>query len=87
MLFFFDNDFYVGEVLAVLDNGQRADIAFMKRVRNKNVFVWPEVDDITDVHAKFVCMWDVSVQSANGRTWFIPNMRDIEESYKDMKSL
>lgn len=54
MAIYYDEDFYVGQVLEVQDEGCMASISFMSKVRNKNVFVWPEVEDIASVEAKFV---------------------------------
>ena len=54
----------------------------MRKVRNKNVFVWPEADDVDEVEAKFVFEWDVQLDTQNGRLWGAHNMRRIEEQYQ-----
>ena len=77
-----NEDFYVGQVLEMQDEGSMASISFMSKVRNKNVFVWPEVEDIASVEAKFVFFWDVQLSSTNGRTWLGEDVDDIMQSYK-----
>ena len=59
---YYDEDFYVGQVLEVQDEGCMASISFMSKVRNKNVFVWPEVEDIASVEAKFVVFLGCSTE-------------------------
>ena len=69
VLIFYDNQYYVGEVLHTLpDDGDRASIAFMQQVPKQNIFRWGK-EDFDTVERKFVMEWDVPMASRNGRTW------------------
>eukprot|EP00745_Piridium_sociabile_P027087 TRINITY_DN43617_c5_g2_i2.p1 TRINITY_DN43617_c5_g2~~TRINITY_DN43617_c5_g2_i2.p1 ORF type:complete len:295 (+),score=76.42 TRINITY_DN43617_c5_g2_i2:757-1641(+) len=83
---YYDNDFYVGDVLTVHDDGTEANVTFMTRVRDKNVFLWPDHEDIHKIHSMFVCAWDVQTRTTNGRTWIVQNLDDIEAAYDKMKN-
>ena len=39
-----DHQCYIGNVLQVKKDGKEATITFMKQVRNRNVFVWTQVE-------------------------------------------
>ena len=69
VLIFYDNQYYVAEVLHTLpDDGDRASIAFMQQVPKQNIFRWGK-EDFDTVERKFVMEWDVPMASRNGRTW------------------
>ena len=73
VLIFYDNQYYVGEVLHTLpDDGDRASIAFMQQVPKQNIFRWGK-EDFDTVERKFVMEWDVPMASRNGRTWSLLN--------------
>lgn len=74
---YFDNKFYVGEVLDVKEGGGEAVISFLAQVRNQNVFVWPQKEDIADIQARFVLVWDVQMKTTNGRNWFTENFTTL----------
>ena len=50
---FYDRDFYVGQVLQV-HNPDFADVTFMTRTGNDNIFKWPQSEDTDQVAAKYV---------------------------------
>ena len=51
-----DEDFYLGQVLEVENEGSAASVSFMSKVRNKDIFISPEIEDIATVEAKVVCL-------------------------------
>ena len=85
---YYDHQFYVGNVLEVKEGGKVASVTFMKQVQNRNVFVWPEVEDISDVNACFVFKHDLDLTSlTNGRTWSVSDLEELDtlyQRYKDM---
>ena len=54
---YYDEGFYPGQVLSVEEDKYHAEVIFMRRVRNKNLFVWPECDSICRVACHFVSVW------------------------------
>ena len=58
---YYDNRFYVGEVLQIVESGN-AEVAFMEQVPGQNIFRW-KAEDIDFVESKFVFMWNVEMTS------------------------
>ena len=69
---FYDRDFYVGQVLQV-HNPDFADVTFMTRTGNDNIFKWPQSKDTDQVAAKYVFDSDSEVVPKN-RTWQIDSV-------------
>ena len=72
MAVFYDRDFYVGQVLKV-HNPDFADVTFMTRTGNDNIFKWPQSEDTDQVAAKYVFDSDSEVVPKN-RTWQIDSV-------------
>ena len=68
---YYDNRFYVGEVLQVVERGKAED-AFMDQVPGRNIFRW-KAEDIDFVEDKVVFMWNVEMTSQNRRPWSVTN--------------
>ena len=75
---FYDNAYYVGEILQVHDD--TAEVTFMDQVPDKNIFRWKN-EDIDTVHRKYVFMWDVEMVSQNGRSWSVANHAKLVKLY------
>ena len=81
VLIFYDNQYYVGEVLHTLpEDSDRTSIAFMEQVPKQNIFRWHK-EDFGTVQRKFVMEWDVPEASRNGRTWSLSNFARAEAIY------
>lgn len=81
----YDTDYYIGEVVTV-ENGTLATVQFMNR-GFRNMFRWPQVDDIAAIEAKYVFASDFEVLMAkNGRTWTVPELTYIVELYEQYRS-
>ena len=86
VLIFYDNQYYVGEVLHTLpEDSDRTSIAFMEQVLKQNIFRWDE-EDFDTVQRKFVMEWDVPEASRNGRTWSLSNFAIAEAIYHQWES-
>ena len=82
---YYDELFHLRQVLVAEDEGSAASVSFMSKVPIKNVFIWPEIEDIATVEAKFVFAWDIKLSSTKGRTWLAEKVDDIIQSYKAYK--
>ena len=86
VLIFYDNQYYVGEVLQPLpEDSDRTSIAFMEQVPKQNIFRWGK-EDFDTVKRKFVMEWDVPVASRNGRTWSSSNFARAKAIYHQWES-
>ena len=77
---YYDNKFYVGEVLQVVETG-KAEVAFMDQVPGQNIFRW-KMEDIDVVEKKFVFMWNVEMTSQNRRSWSVTNFNKLLSSHR-----
>ena len=68
---YYDNRFYVWEVLQVVKSG-KAEVAFIEQVPGQNIFRW-KAEDIDFVEDKVVFMWNVEMTSQNRRSWSVTN--------------
>ncbi|XP_076447511.1 uncharacterized protein LOC143284579 [Babylonia areolata] len=82
---FYDDRFYVGEVLDVV-SPTRATIAFMTSWGDRNAFKWPDAIDCDPIDSKFVLAWNLDMFSTNGRTWCVKEFDAVVEKYREWKS-
>ena len=83
---FYDDSFYVGEVVHVISD-ILAVVKFLKQ-SSENIFRWPGVEDIADVEAKYLLSGDLDVNMcANGRSLYIKNAPDFENLWLEYKEL
>ncbi|XP_070213265.1 uncharacterized protein [Littorina saxatilis] len=69
----YEEDFYPGEVEAVIEDSLAA-VNFMERCSVKqDTYKWPSRPDKATVHAKFVLACDLPMTSVNGRIWVLQN--------------
>lgn len=83
-VFFYDNSYYVGQVLAI-QNAQTADVKFLEKTRGRyDFFRWPSCEDIAEVEAKLVFYWDseVNIHSSDGHLWSVPEVKMLEKAYQ-----
>ena len=83
---YYDDRFYIGQVLNVLST-DAADIQFLEKTAGQNGFFrWPREED---VKACFVFSWDFYVRPASevGRIWQVPDIDSISASYNTIKNL
>ena len=64
---FYNTQFYIGQVLSV-ESPTMANITFMSRKDNTNLFKWPEVEDLDQVSSLHVIYADFEIFPQN-RTW------------------
>lgn len=82
----YDNDYFIGKVINV-QSELSATVQFLNR-GYRNVFRWPQVDDIAVIDAKYVFASDFDVALANnGRTCTVPELSYIVELYKQYGSM
>ena len=86
---YYDDRFYIGQVLNVLST-DAADIQFLEKTAGQNSFFrWPRKEDEAEVKACFVFSWDFDVRPASevGRIWQVPDIDSISASYDTIKNL
>ena len=81
---FFSEQFYIGQVIEVLNPQQaRVQYLFQSNAR-KDCFKWPPVDDVAITEAYYVFQWDFEVLPTN-RTWTVPAIEEIQQQYDSIK--
>lgn len=86
---FFDDDFYIGQVLDIKDK-DTAVVTYLERARKKqgSLYRWPAIEDISETAAQYVFRWSLDVMPVanSGRLWHVDDIEDIEEGYAEIKS-
>ncbi|GFO43030.1 hypothetical protein PoB_006953500 [Plakobranchus ocellatus] len=85
---YYDNSFYVGQVITILQPHE-AEVKFLEQTKARSdYFRWPRADDIAKVDAEFVFAWDFNVQpvSSDCRIWQVENVEDLLQSYERIKA-
>ncbi|GFR61946.1 hypothetical protein ElyMa_000117500 [Elysia marginata] len=84
---YYDNTFYVGQVISVLQSTQ-AEVKFLEQTKvRKDYFCWPRADDIALVDAEFIFAWDFDVLpvSSDCRIWQVANVDDLTAAYERIR--
>ncbi|RUS74049.1 hypothetical protein EGW08_018198 [Elysia chlorotica] len=85
---FYDDAFYIGQVLDVGEDKKKAVVKFMEETKSQpGHFKWPRSDDIAEVCSQFVFRWDFDVEAAssNCRIWKIPALASLERAYARLR--
>ena len=85
---YYDDDFYVGEVVEVI-NKTSGNVTFMEKcgLKQANVYRWPAVVDVDVVSAQYILHWDFDVSTSNGRAWSVPDRELLNTMYRKYKQL
>jgi len=81
---FYDQQFYIGQVLAV-HSDTSATIQYLEKTKGRSdYFRWPTVDDVAKTDSRFVFRWDFDVKpvSSNFRMWKVDCIDDISDGYQ-----
>ena len=79
----YEQDFFVGQVVEVYNNCGM--VQFLNQ-GYPNVFRWPKVDDTAETESKCVFSSNFEcVLQHKGRTWLIPETKQITKSYEQHK--
>ncbi|KAL3861249.1 hypothetical protein ACJMK2_007297 [Sinanodonta woodiana] len=85
---FYDNHFYLGQVISVKSN-DKALVKFMEKFKGrKDYFKWPLIDNVAEIDACYVFRWafDVSPVSNDGRVWSVPSIKHLQMNYDKIKA-
>ena len=83
MATFYDQTFYVGQVIEVF-NPQSAMVQYLEQLKSrKDYFNWPKVDDVAVTDSYFSFKWDFKVLpvSSECRVWHVECIEDTVEAY------
>ena len=84
---FYDDRFYVGQVIEVED-GQSGIVKYLEPTNGrKDYFRWPRSEDVARTSANYVFKsnFDVKPVSNDGRVWEVEDIDDIASGYQYMK--
>ena len=82
---YYDQRFYVGEVIEVT-SPNLATVRFLEILSlKKNIFRWPAVEDIGRVESKFVFAHGLGISTKNGRIWAVDNASEVVNRYEMYK--
>ena len=82
----YDQKFFIGEIISVY-NPNSALIQFLTR-GYRDVFRWPQVDDVDTVDAMYVFAHDIDLKLANnGRSWIVPELDYLENLFRQYSAL
>ena len=83
MATFYDQMFYLGQVIEVF-NPHSAMVQYLEQSKSqKDYFKWPKVDDVAVTDAYYIFKWDFDVLpvSSECRVWHVESIEDIAEVY------
>lgn len=81
---YFDNTFYIGQVIHVLSN-EKAIVKYLQQVGCN--FKWPRVEDTAETDAIYVFDWDIEVypSSSDMRQWQVSGLQAIADKYETLR--
>lgn len=85
---FFDDQYYVGQVIEV-KSGDTALVKFLEKTKGRcDFFRWPACEDIAEIERKFVFSWDfnVNIHSSDGRVWTVPDVKQLQRAYDRIRT-
>jgi hypothetical protein len=75
---YYDDDYYIGQVVQVLKE-TKAVINFMQKCGvRKNLLKWPTSPDVDEVDASYVIAWGIPITTQNGRFRTLYHLADDE---------
>jgi hypothetical protein len=81
----YEEDFFLGQVIEVNSNNSGL-VQFLNR-GYRDVFRWPKVEDMATIDAEFVFHSDFDCHTPNGRTWLVPDIKQIIKMYQCFRNL
>ncbi|KAL5015088.1 hypothetical protein ScPMuIL_009358 [Solemya velum] len=83
---YYDDDYYIGEVVEVTSKTS-GNITFMAKcgLKKKSLYRWPVVVNIDNIDSRFVIDWDFNMTTTNGRMWAVEDEPLLQKMYKQYK--